>query len=91
MQHGAAPRSEEIVPMSRLRKLIAKRLVEAEKLTASTTTCKKVNMSAVINLRQQYRDMFQERYDAKLGFMSFFVKAVVESLKACAGTERRNP
>jgi 2-oxoglutarate dehydrogenase E2 component (dihydrolipoamide succinyltransferase) len=83
LQHGAAPRSEEIVPMSRLRKLIAERLVEVKNTTASLTTCKEVDMSAVINLRQQYREMFQERYNAKLGFMSFFVKAVVESLKAC--------
>jgi 2-oxoglutarate dehydrogenase E2 component (dihydrolipoamide succinyltransferase) len=79
--HGAPPRSEEIAPMSRLRKMIAQRLVAAKNLTASLTTCKEVDMSAVINLRQQYRDMFQERYNAKLGFMSFFVKAVVESLK----------
>jgi 2-oxoglutarate dehydrogenase E2 component (dihydrolipoamide succinyltransferase) len=81
--HGAAPRSEEIVPMSRIRRLIAERLVEAKNTTASTTTCNEIDMSAVINLRQQYREPFQERYNAKLGFMSFFLKAVVESLKAC--------
>ena len=47
------------------------------------TTFNKIDMSAVIKLRQQYRETFQERYNVKLGFMSFFVKAVVESLKAC--------
>ena len=81
--HGAAPRSEEIVPMSRIRKMIADRLVEVKNTTASLTTCKEVDMSAVIKMRQQYKESFQERYNAKLGFMSFFVKAVVESLKAC--------
>jgi 2-oxoglutarate dehydrogenase E2 component (dihydrolipoamide succinyltransferase) len=81
--HGAPPRSEEIVPMSRIRKMIADRLVEVKNTTASLTTCKEVDMSAVINMRQQYRESFQERYNTKLGFMSFFVKAVVESLKAC--------
>jgi 2-oxoglutarate dehydrogenase E2 component (dihydrolipoamide succinyltransferase) len=80
--HGAAPRSEEIVPMSRIRQMIAQRLVDVKNTTASLTTCKEVDMSAVINLRQQYKESFQERYNTKLGFMSFFVKAVVESLKA---------
>jgi len=69
--------------MSRLRKLIAERLVEAKQNTAAITTCQEFDLSAVIKLRQQYRDSFQERYHVKLGFMSFFVKAVVESLKAC--------
>jgi 2-oxoglutarate dehydrogenase E2 component (dihydrolipoamide succinyltransferase) len=69
--------------MSRIRKMIADRLVEVKNTTASLTTCKEVDMSAVIKMRQQYKESFQERYNAKLGFMSFFVKAVVESLKAC--------
>ncbi len=81
--HGAPPRSEEIVPMSWLRQRVAKRLVEAQSVAALLTTFNEVNMSAVIEIRQQYREAFQERYNAKLGFMSFFVKATIESLKAC--------
>ncbi|MGO9109152.1 MAG: 2-oxoglutarate dehydrogenase complex dihydrolipoyllysine-residue succinyltransferase [Thermoguttaceae bacterium] len=81
--HGAPPRSEEIVPMTWLRRRIAERLVEAQNTGALLTTFNEVDMSAVIEIRQQYREAFQERYNAKLGFMSFFVKAVIESLKAC--------
>jgi len=80
---GAPPRSEEIVPMTWLRRRIAERLVEAQNTGALLTTFNEVDMSAVIEIRQQYRDAFQERYNAKLGFMSFFVKAVIESLKSC--------
>ncbi len=81
--HGAAPRSEEIVPMTWLRRRIAERLVEAKNTGALLTTFNEVDMSAVIEIRQQYREAFQERYNTKLGFMSFFVKAAIESLKAC--------
>ncbi len=81
--HTAPPRSEEIVPMTWLRRRIAERLVEAQNTGALLTTFNEVDMSAVIEIRQQYREAFQERYHAKLGFMSFFVKAVIESLKAC--------
>jgi len=81
--HGAPPRSEEIVPMTWLRRRVAERLVEAQNTGALLTTFNEVDMSAVIEIRQQYREAFQERYNAKLGFMSFFVKAVIESLKAC--------
>ena len=81
--HTAPPRSEEIVPMTWIRRRIAERLVEAQNTGALLTTFNEVDMSAVIEIRQQYRDAFQERYHAKLGFMSFFVKAVIESLKAC--------
>ncbi len=81
--HGAPPRAEEIVPMTWLRRRIAERLVEAKNTGALLTTFNEVDMSAVIEIRQQYRDAFQERYNAKLGFMSFFVKAVIESLNAC--------
>ena len=81
--HGAPPRAEEIVPMTWLRRRIAERLVEAKNTAALLTTFNEVDMSAVVDIRQQYRDAFQERYNAKLGFMSFFVKAVIESLKAC--------
>jgi 2-oxoglutarate dehydrogenase E2 component (dihydrolipoamide succinyltransferase) len=81
--HGVSPRGEEIVPMSWLRRRIAARLVEAKNSAALLTTFNEVDMSAVIEIRQQYRDAFQERYSAKLGFMSFFVKAVIESLRTC--------
>ncbi len=81
--HGAAPRGEEIVPMTWVRRRIAERLVEAKNTAALVTTFNEVNMSAVIGIRQQYRDAFQQRDSAKLGFMSFFVKAAIESLKAC--------
>ena len=80
---GSPPRAEEIVPMTWLRRRIAERLVEAKNTGALLTTFNEVDMSAVIGIRQQYRDAFQQRYNAKLGFMSFFVKAVIESLKAC--------
>jgi 2-oxoglutarate dehydrogenase E2 component (dihydrolipoamide succinyltransferase) len=80
--HGAAPRSEEIVPMTWLRRRIAERLVEARNTGALVTTSMEVDMSAVIRIRQEYREAFQERYSVKLGFMSFFVKAVIEALKA---------
>ena len=79
--HGA-PRSEEIVPMTWLRRRLAQRLVEAKNTAAMLTTFNEIDMSAVIDMRQQYRDAFQQRYNAKLGFMSFFVKATVESLRA---------
>ena len=69
--------------MTWLRRRVAERLVEAQNTGALLTTFNEVDMSAVIEIRQQYRDAFQERYNAKLGFMSFFVKAVIESLKAC--------
>ncbi|MGA2258230.1 MAG: 2-oxoglutarate dehydrogenase complex dihydrolipoyllysine-residue succinyltransferase [Thermoguttaceae bacterium] len=81
--HGTSPRSEEIVPMTWFRRRAAERLVEAQNTGALLTTFNEVDMSAVIEIRQQYRDAFQERYNTKLGFMSFFVKAAIESLRAC--------
>ena len=69
--------------MTWFRRRIAERLVEAKNTAALLTTFNEVDMSAVIGIRQQYHEAFQERYNAKLGFMSFFVKAAIESLKAC--------
>ena len=69
--------------MTWFRRRAAERLVEAQHGGALLTTFNEVDMSAVIEIRQQYREAFQERYNAKLGFMSFFVKAAIESLKAC--------
>lgn len=78
---GAPPREEQIVRMSLLRRTIAKRLVEAQQTAALLTTFNEVDMSAVIGLRQQYQEAFQKKYGVKLGFMSFFVKAVIDALK----------
>jgi 2-oxoglutarate dehydrogenase E2 component (dihydrolipoamide succinyltransferase) len=81
---GVSPvRQEEAVPMSLLRRRIAERLVEAQQSAALLTTFNEVDMTPVIELRQRYRDAFQQKYDVKLGFMSFFVKAAIEALKAC--------
>lgn len=69
-------------PMSQLRKVIAEKLVQAQRETASLTTFNEVDMSEVMKLREQYKELFQKKYDVKLGLMSFFVKAVVSALKA---------
>ncbi len=73
---------EEIVPMSRLRQRIAERLVEAQHSAAILTTFNEVDMSAMMNMRSRYKDAFEKKHGVKLGFMSFFVKAVIEGLKA---------
>ena len=68
--------------MSRRRRTIARRLVEAQQTAAMLTTFNEVNMAAVMDLRARHKEPFQKRNDVKLGFMSFFVKAVVGGLKA---------
>jgi 2-oxoglutarate dehydrogenase E2 component (dihydrolipoamide succinyltransferase) len=73
---------EEIVPMSPFRKRIAERLVQAQTVAALLTTFNEIDMSAVMALRKQHQEAFQARYKTKLGFMSFFVKAVIDALKA---------
>ena len=70
----------QVVPMSPIRKRIAERLVEAQQTAALLTTFNEVDMSAVKQLREQYREPFQKAHGVKLGFMSFFVKAVVDAL-----------
>jgi 2-oxoglutarate dehydrogenase E2 component (dihydrolipoamide succinyltransferase) len=81
----AAPRPvherEERVRMSRLRQTIARRLKEAQNTAAMLTTFNEVDMSAVMALRGQYKDVFEKRHGVKLGFMSFFVKACIHALK----------
>ena len=77
-----AQEEEEVVPMSPLRRRIAERLVDAQKTAALLTTFNEIDMSAVSNLRKQYQEAFQKRYNLKLGFMSFFVKAAIDALKA---------
>lgn len=72
---------EERVPMSRLRQSIAKRLKEAQDTAAMLTTFNEVDMRAVMDLRNSYKDIFEKKHGAKLGFMSFFVKAAVNALK----------
>ncbi len=74
-------RTEQRVPMTRLRATIAERLLEAKNSTAMLTTFNEVNMKNVIELRKKYKDEFEKRHGIKLGFMSFFVKAAVEALK----------
>lgn len=73
---------EEVVPMSPLRKTIARRLVESQSQAALLTTFNEVDMSAAQELRKQYQDAFVARHGCKLGFMSFFIKATIEALKA---------
>ena len=81
----AAPRQvherEERVKMTRLRQTIARRLKEAQNTAAMLTTFNEVDMTAVMGLRNQYKDIFEKRHGVKLGFMSFFVKAVIAALK----------
>jgi len=82
---ASAPRPvherEERVKMTRLRQTIARRLKEAQNAAAMLTTFNEVDMSAVMAVRNQYKDVFEKRHGVKLGFMSFFVKAVVHALK----------
>ncbi|MFC0633915.1 2-oxoglutarate dehydrogenase complex dihydrolipoyllysine-residue succinyltransferase [Brevundimonas balnearis] len=84
-QSPAAPRAvgprEERVKMTRLRQTIARRLKESQNTAAQLTTFNEADMSAVMALRAQYKDAFEKRHGIKLGFMSFFVKAVVAALK----------
>jgi 2-oxoglutarate dehydrogenase E2 component (dihydrolipoamide succinyltransferase) len=74
-------REEKRVPMTRLRAKIAERLVQAQHNAAMLTTFNEVNLKAVMDMRAQYKDNFEKKHGVKLGFMSFFTKAVVESLK----------
>lgn len=73
--------AEEAVPMSPMRRRIAQRLVEAQQTAALLTTFNEIDLSAVISLRTKHQVYFQEKYQIKLGFMSFFVKATVDALK----------
>lgn len=74
-------RPEQRVPMSRLRARIAERLLQSQAENAILTTFNEVNMQAILELRKQYRDIFEKEHGVKLGFTSFFVKAVVAALK----------
>ncbi len=77
----SAERIEKRVPMTRLRARIAERLLEAQHNAAILTTFNEVNMQPIMDLRNKYKDLFLKKYNVKLGFMSFFVKASIEALK----------
>src|SRR6185312_12247087 len=72
---------EERVPMSRLRQTIARRLKDAQNTAAMLTTFNEVDMSAVMHLRNEYKDLFEKKHGVKLGFMGFFVRACIQALK----------
>lgn len=80
-RQGGGARGEKRVPMTRLRARIAERLLQAQQSAAILTTFNEVNMQPVMDLRARYRERFEKTHEVKLGFMSFFVKAVVEGLK----------
>jgi 2-oxoglutarate dehydrogenase E2 component (dihydrolipoamide succinyltransferase) len=86
LRHGAdsngapAAREERRVPMSPMRRTIARRLVEAQQTAALLTTFNEADMSGIKRLREKFQDTFVKKYGIKLGFMSFFVKAVVDAL-----------
>ena len=74
-------RSERVKPMSMMRRRIAQRLVEAQQTAAILTTFNEIDMTAVMDLRNKYKDQFAKKYGMRLGFMSFFVKACVAALE----------
>jgi len=74
-------RTEQRVPMTRLRQRIAERLVQAQSTQALLTTFNEVDLTAINEMRAKYKDGFEKRHGVKLGFMSFFVKAAIEGLK----------
>lgn len=78
---GKGSRIEERVPMSRLRKRVAERLLESQQTNAILTTFNEVNMKPVMDLRAKYKDQFEKKHGVKLGFMSLFVKAALSALK----------
>lgn len=78
---ASGSRTERRVPMTRLRKTIATRLLQAKNSTAMLTTFNEVNMKPIMDMRKQYQESFEKRHGIRLGFMSFYVKAVTEALK----------
>jgi len=82
LQEAPHAREEQVIPMTPIRRRIAERLVEAQKSAALLTTFNEVDMSAVMELRKRHQETFQDRYQIKVGLISFFVKATVEALKA---------
>ena len=80
-QLAESSREEKVVPMSMIRRTIANRLVEAQQTAALLTTFNEIDMKPVMDLRKKYKEPFLKKHGVKLGFMSFFAKAVVEGLK----------
>jgi len=78
---GESSRTEQRVPMTRLRKVIANRMVEAQHAAAMLTTFNEVDLTKVMSLRSRYKEPFLKEHGVKLGYMSFFAKAAVEALK----------
>ncbi|AGH80951.1 2-oxoglutarate dehydrogenase, E2 subunit, dihydrolipoamide succinyltransferase [Psychromonas sp. CNPT3] len=78
---AVAARSDKRVAMTRLRKRVAERLLEAKNSTAMLTTFNEVNMQPIMALRKQYQEIFEKKHGVRLGFMSFYIKAVTEALK----------
>ena len=81
LSQSVGERVEKRVPMTRLRKRVAERLLDATQSTAMLTTFNEVNMKPIMELRKQFKDRFEKRHGARLGFMSFFIKAATEALK----------
>ena len=81
VDHALGDRAAQRVPMSRLRKRVAERLLESQTSAAILTTFNEVNMRPVMDVRATHRERFEKEHGVKLGFMSFFVKAVVAALK----------
>ena len=81
IENNVKGRAEQRVPMSRLRQRVAERLLESQATAAILTTFNEVNMQPVIDIRSRYKAQFEKEHGVKLGFMSFFVKAVVAALK----------
>ncbi len=79
---GSSGERERVVPMSRLRQRIAERLVEAQQTAAILTTFNEVDMGNLMEMRSRYKDAFKEKHEVGLGFMSFFVRACIEALRA---------
>jgi 2-oxoglutarate dehydrogenase E2 component (dihydrolipoamide succinyltransferase) len=80
-QKSISDREEEVVPMTMLRRTVARHLVEAQQTMAMLTTFNEVDMSAVMALRKEHQEAFEKRYQVRLGLMSFFTKAVIDGLK----------
>jgi len=81
MSRSSVGREEEVVPMTMLRRTVARRLVEAQQTMAMLTTFNEIDMSAAQGLRKEHAEAFEKRYQVKLGLMSFFVKAAIDGLK----------
>ncbi len=81
LMNSISDRPEEKVPMTRLRKRVAERLLSAQHESAILTTFNEVNMQPIMDIRNRYKDEFEKTHGTKLGFMSFFTRAAIEALK----------